>query len=114
MATNVLSWGVALDKGFEPSEYPYTIDKVPLGEYEAILDFKIWAKKVMGICCYFTQVVSGKKFQLTVYCKGRTGAYKIIEGCGIDFTSCPIGTAYKIKVGANEKKKIVFEKAALI
>lgn len=113
MTTNVLSWSVALDKGFEPSEYPYAFDKVAFGEYEAILDFKIWAKKVMGICCYFTQVASGKKFQLTVYCKGRTGAYKI-GNCDIDFTSCPIGTAYRIKVGADQRKKIVFENAILV
>lgn len=50
MECNVLSWNVALEKGYEPRLYPYATEYVPLGEYEAVLDFKIWAKKAMAIC----------------------------------------------------------------
>ncbi|SRR6266496_953242 len=113
MAGNVLSWGVALKKGFEPGLYPYTFNEIPLGEYEAVLDCKIWAKTIMGINCYFTHVLSGKKFQLTVYCKHRTGIYKI-EGCGIDFTQCETGRLYQLTVLANDKKTIVFANAVLL
>jgi hypothetical protein len=54
MECNVLSWNVALEKGYEPRIYPYATEDVPLGEYEAVLNFKIWAKKAMAISCYFT------------------------------------------------------------
>jgi hypothetical protein len=113
MAGNVLSWDVALDKGYEPRLYFYTFEDVPLGEYEAILDFKIWAKTIIGISCYFTQAGTGKKFQLTVYCKPGVGVYKI-EGCKIDFAQCPIERLYQISVIANEKKRIVFANARLL
>jgi hypothetical protein len=42
---NVLSWHQALEKGFNPSDYPFQMESVPLGEFPATLDFKIWAKK---------------------------------------------------------------------
>lgn len=111
MTGNVLSWGVALAKGFQPGQYSYT--EVPLGEYEATLDFKIWAKKIMGINCYFTKAVTGQNFQLTVYCKHRTGIYKI-EGCSIDFTQCHTAKTYQVTVFKNEKGKIVFASAKVL
>lgn len=111
MKGNVLSWGVALRKGFQPGMYSYS--EVPLGAYEATLDFKIWAKKIMGINCYFTQSNTGKKFQLTVYCKFKKGLYRI-EGCEIDFVVCPVERVYNIKVFADQKKKTIFAAASLI
>src|SRR5690242_20643718 len=113
MDRNVVSWNVAISKGFEPRLYPYTFEEVPLGEYGAVLDLKIWAKKVMAINCYFTQADTGKKFQLTVYCKHNSGVYKL-EGCDIDFANCPIAKTYRIKVFADQKKKIVFSNAMLM
>jgi len=113
MAGNVLSWGVAINQGYEPRLYPYVGDEIPVGEFNAKLDFKIWAKQVMGICCYFTHEETGIKFQLTVYCKQRTGIYKI-DGCEIDFTQCPVEHIYHICVVANEKKRIIFKNARLI
>jgi hypothetical protein len=92
--------------------YPYAFGEVPLGEYEAVLDFKVWAKKIMAIGCYFTQAITDKKFQLTVYCSG-TGIYRI-KDCPIDFTECPIGRLYRITVDADQKKKIRFVNAALL
>ena|SRR5579885_744459 len=112
MERSVMSWNVAINKGFEPRLYPYTFEDVPLGEYDAVLDAKIWAKKVMGINCYFTQTNTGRKFQLTVYCKHNSGIYKL-EGSSIDFAHCPIGKNYRIKVFADQKKKIIFAGAVL-
>ena len=112
MARNVLSWNVALRNGFQPRLYPYTFGAVPLGEYDAILDFKVWAKKIMAIGCYFTQASTDKKFQLTVYCSG-TGIYRI-KDCPIDFTECPIGRLYRVRVVTDQKKKIIFQGAEMI
>lgn len=84
MESNVLAWNVALEKGYEPRLYSYATADVPLGVYEAALDFKIWAKKAMGIGCYFTQKDTGAKFQITVYLRQTDKAYLLDEG-SVDF-----------------------------
>lgn len=108
---NVLSWGKAIAAGWQPGHYHYAAESVPVGTYEAILDFKIWAKKVMAINCYFTVKRTGQKIQLTVYCQ-QTGRY-MLPGGAIDFTTCPIQTFYLIEVRADQKKKIRFIQALL-
>jgi hypothetical protein len=107
MAGNVMSWKEALKKGYEPRLYPFSFGQVPIGEYNAVLDFKIWAKKIMGINCYFTQADTGIKFQLTVYC-GGIGIYRIGN---VNFANCLTGCSYKIHVLANEKKRMLFQSA---
>jgi hypothetical protein len=109
VTSNVFSWKEAIEKGYEPRLYPFSAEKVPLGEYDASLDFKIWAKNIMAIGCYFTRIKSAEKFQLTVYCKS-TGSYKIENG-NVDFAQCAISCLYRIKVDADEKKRIVFKEA---
>jgi hypothetical protein len=110
MAVNVLSWKKAIGQGLHPGLYRY--DEVPTGEYAAVLDFKIWAKKLMAINCYFTQAETGMKIQMTVYCK-EAGEYKL-EGSEIDFATCPVHRCYHIKVVANQKKKMIFAGALLL
>lgn len=112
MANNVLSWHRALDQGFEPREYKYAAGLVPEGEYDAILDQKIWAKKAIAINCYFTIVTTRQKIQLTVFCKPQTGLYQV-PGSVVDFPSCPLGQIYHVHVKANDKGRVVFQKAAL-
>jgi len=56
-----------LDEGYEPKLFPYKSEQIPSGEYGTKLDFKIWAKKIAGIYCYFTLKDSGTLFQLAVY-----------------------------------------------
>lgn len=112
MESNVLSWGQALEKGYEPRLYPYQAEQIPLGEYEAKLDFKIWAKKIAGICCYFTQQNTGIKFQLTVYRRRSDELYQL-EGGDVDFKICPISSFYHIRVGLNSKGNITFKDAAI-
>ncbi len=111
MESNVLSWLVALQNGYEPKLYPYATNQVPLGEYEAVLDFKIWAKKVMGVCCYFTQKDTGIKFQLTVYRRQKDEQY-IIDESSIDFKVCAVNTVYLISVNLNGKQKALLKNAA--
>jgi hypothetical protein len=97
MAGNVLSWARALRMGYEPRLYHYQPGDVPTSEVEAVLDFKVWAKKVMGINCYFTQVSTNKKFQLTVYLNKEKGNYRLTNG-EVDFSQCPCGALYKLRV----------------
>lgn len=104
MENNVLSWNVALDMGYEPRLYPYIGEAVPLGAFEAVLDFKIWAKKAMGICCYFTQKDTGTKFQLTVFRRQRDKSY-MIDKSVIDFKMCDVNKGYLISVILNGKQK---------
>lgn len=108
MENNVLSWNIALEKGYEPRLYPYATEHIPLGTYEAVLDFKIWAKKAMGISCYFIQKDTGKKFQLTVYRRQRDKLYLLDEGT-IDFKVCPVNEVYTITVELNGKQKIALK-----
>lgn len=109
MAGNVQSWQQAIKAGHEPMLYYYTAWAAPAGELLAVLDFKIWAKKVMAINCYFTEVQTERRFQLTVYC--RYGRYRIND---IDFTSCPVGRVYRIRAGIDTKGRLKFTGAFLM
>lgn len=106
--SNVMSWNPALEIGLEPRNYSYYIKDIPLGEYEAILDFKIWAKKAVGISCYFTRVDTGQKFQLTVFRRQDNRQYTLQE---VDFRSSPIGVTYKLSVAINSKNNIKLSSA---
>ncbi len=97
MGCNVLAWNEALRKGYSPRLYVYTPGRVPTGEFEAVLDYKIWAKKVMAINCYFSQLATGYKFQLTVYFNLSSKGYYINSG-DVDFSSCAIGKVYYLIV----------------
>ena len=110
---NVVTWLQAIEKGYEPRLYSYQIEDVPVGEYDAVLDCKVWANKIMGICCYFTQKCTGKKFQLTVYRRLVDKIYKL-KSSDIDFTECPLNCAYHIRVSIHEKGRAVFEEVSLV
>jgi hypothetical protein len=109
MENNVMSWNQALRAGHNPSEYPFIATLVPTGQFEAMLDFKIWAKKTMGICCYFTQQSSGRKFQLTVYRRKEDERY-MLDGCEIDFATCETEMDYILSV-IDARGKISFANA---
>jgi len=97
MESNVLSWNVAIELGYEPRAYPFTSALIPLGEYEVRLYFKIWAKKATGISCFFTQINTNTKFQLTVYRRQKDKVYMLNEN-DIDFKFCSINKVYIIGV----------------
>ncbi len=113
MESNVLSWNTALERGYEPKLYPYTVDHIPIGEYMATLDFKIWAKKAMAVCCYFTQADSGRKFQLTVFRRQKDKLYALNES-NLDFKFCNSNCLYNVSVSLKENGKVVFKNAAFI
>ncbi|MBB6108694.1 hypothetical protein SAMN05421821_10271 [Mucilaginibacter lappiensis] len=62
----VLGFKPALEAGFEPRNYSWSPDVVPVGEYEATLDFMIWSKKHVAVDCYLT-TGHGKQIRLTAY-----------------------------------------------
>ncbi len=106
----MISWNIALEKGYEPRLYPYTAEHIPVGEYEAILNFKIWAKKAVGISCYFTQKETGVKFQVTVFRRQTDRLYRLNKN-DIDFTTCDINSIYKITVVINNISRAIFKNA---
>jgi len=110
---NVESWKTAVEMGLDPRAYTYAPDKVPTEEIEAVLDCKIWAKQTMGIGCYFTEIGTGCKFVLTVYRSNKDGEYKV-RNCPIDFTDCPIGEKYALKVALNGHGNPYIQAAAQI
>lgn len=113
MESNVLSWQQALREGCEPRNYPYATNEVPLGKFNARLDFKIWGKKAIGISCYFTCMESGKNFQLTVYRQHDDHSYRLDNGT-VDFKTCPTPGIYRIETGINGKGNIRFISAGFI
>ncbi|MGN7820658.1 hypothetical protein ACTJJB_11030 [Chitinophaga sp. 22536] len=97
MENNVLAWGKALEIGLRPKDYPYESKMIPTGLVVARLDFKIWAKKVMGINGYFSQE-GGLRFQLTVFLNKRLRNYTL-NSESLDFAFCPVDYRYELKIG---------------
>jgi hypothetical protein len=113
MDRNVLSFRAALDKGYEPRLYSYDPARIPLGEMDAVLDFKTWSKRIIAINSWFTKRDTGEKFVVTVYCNTRTGHYSI-PGSTVDFGQCPVGCLYRVQVVANGthgKARVLLAKA---
>ncbi|MES2329285.1 MAG: hypothetical protein V4539_06745 [Bacteroidota bacterium] len=108
---NVITWLQSIEKGYEPRNYAYEADAVPIGHYDALLECKVWAKKVSAVCCYFKEGSTGKRFQLTVYNNGGTGYF--LKDCPVDFTKCPVGVMYHIRVSLSAKGLSKFEFAKL-
>lgn len=113
MDRNVYSFNAAISKGYEPKLYSYQADKIPMGSFQAILDFKVWSKRIIAINCYFTKLHSGEKFIITVYCANKTGKYEI-DNSAVDFLTCATARNYLIEIVKNEKQKIRLVKAIII
>ena len=113
MERKVWSFIAAIQYGFEPRSYIYDPKQIPLGEFDAVLDFKIWSKRVMAINGYFTKVTTGEKFTLTIYCDNQFGKY-MIKASPIDFSDCATGQAYRILITMNSKYKPVLSKVDYI
>ena len=109
---NVISWASALHNNFAPGNYTINHNEIPHGKTTAILDCKIWAKKIMGINCYFTATCLDKKFQLTVYCDFKNGTYKV-PGSAINFATCPINNEYDIEIRCGPGNKVVLTNASI-
>lgn len=110
MERNVMSWGVAIAKGHEARLYTYDSMQIPIGEFAAVLDFKIWSKRIIAINCYFTKTDSDERFVVTVNCNNQSGRFQL-PGCDVNFADCAAGIHYRIEIAGNNKEGIVLLKA---
>lgn len=60
---STLSFAQALNLGLQPREYDAV---VPVGEFFATLDFRVWGKSV-NLRCFFTHQETGEKFTLSAF-----------------------------------------------
>ena len=97
--TKVLQFNAALDAGFEPRNYTYKKDEVPLGNYDARLDFMIWSKNGNAINCFFTVFPSGQMISLSVY-KNTDGDF-LLGNLPID--RLDFGSVFHLNVEQNFK-----------
>ncbi len=111
MQRNVTTFGIAIRNGNQPALYTYDVAKIPLGEFEAVLDFKTWSKRIIAINCYFTKVNTLEKFVVTVYHNDRAGNYSV-QGCAVDMSECSTAASYCIAIAKNNKGKIILAKIA--
>lgn len=103
--SNILSWTQAITKGFEPRNYSYKKEDIPIGTYNANLDFMIWAKAASGVTCYFTITDTNQKVILTVYRDRATKEYVLGN---VDFRTVEHNQEYLISIGLNSKNNIKF------
>ncbi|MBB6271898.1 hypothetical protein HDF26_002355 [Pedobacter cryoconitis] len=107
--TTVLEFFPALEAGYEPKNYSYYKEDVPLGNYKAKLDFMLWSKTYMAVNCFFTIIKSGKKISLSVYKKpGEDGLYLAGE---LEVRYVPFGSTLKLVVDANQNGKPILVNA---
>jgi len=112
--TNVLSFNQAISQKFNPREYTYDIDSIPIGILKVKLDFKIYTKNAVGVTCYFSLELTEVKFALTVFrLKSGKREYKL-PNSNIDFKTCATDQLYEIDVVKNSKGNIKIENAKLI
>lgn len=112
MEHNVWSFKTAIRNGCSAHLYSYDPKQIPLGEFEAVLDFKAWSKRIIAINCYFTKLGTGEKFVVTVYCNYQTGKYAV-QGSTVDFSGCATNAVYSIRVCKNDKGRIILFKAEM-
>jgi hypothetical protein len=113
MNSNVMTWKSAVESGLEPRDYPFAAAEIPMGVFEAKLEFKIWAKLENTVSCFFTEVATGRKFQLSVFRRKTDEVYAVAEG-DVDFHTCPADTVYLITVRTNDRDKAVLQRAELV
>lgn len=113
MEHTVWSFKTAIRKGYEPRLYTYNPQQIPLGEFDAVLDFKTWSKRIIAINCYFTKIATKEKFVVTIYCNNHTGKYNI-TGSDVNFADCAVNASYHICIQKNNKGRIFISSAKLI
>jgi len=64
---NVITYRAAISSGYEPRNYSYDKYDIPTGEYDVMLNFMTWAKKLPAIDLYCTLKQTGQKIRLTVF-----------------------------------------------
>lgn len=101
----------ALEAGYEPKNYSFYKEHVPIGNYTAKLDFMLWSKTFMAINCFFTIKDSGKKISLSVYKKAGVDDLYLAGGTEIRFV--PFGSTLYLSVESNLNGKPVLKDAVV-
>lgn len=109
--TTVMAFFPALEAGFEPKNYSFYKEDVPIGTYLAKLDFMLWSKTFMAINCFFTMKDSGKKISLSVYKKAGNDDLYLAGDTEIRYIS--FGTMLQLSVEANQNGKPVLRDAVV-
>ncbi|MFA5575320.1 MAG: hypothetical protein WC994_09770 [Brumimicrobium sp.] len=105
MYHNIISYNEAYySKGFDFSGYTYDFDLIPVGNFNATLNLKLWSKRTPGIDLYFSNNIL--KIILTVYHNKYTDDYTI-DTCLTNFKTCPLNKVYNITIGVNSKGRKV-------
>jgi len=112
MESNVIGWKQIISSDVDLWGYVWQTENIPVGEYEAVMDFKVWAKNVTGIHCYFRIVESDKLIKLTLF-RLKDSSYRLDNG-KVDFRNCPIGAIYWIKTALNGKGNICLQECSLL
>ena len=113
MKCNVYSFKAAIAKRHSPGLYTYDPEQIPLGEIDAMLDFKTWSKRIIAINCYFTKMDITGRFVLTVYCNYQTGKYEV-GGSSVNFSTCATGAVYHLIIGRNNRGKVILLSAEVV
>lgn len=112
--STVYSFVQAIENDCQPKEYPFQDEYLREGTFIANLDFKIWSKNQMAIQCYFIDVETQQKFQLSVYRQPSPLSNYFLKDCDLDFKECPIGVEYEITIWVNSKGNYRFTHAKLL
>lgn len=107
--TTVMGFFPALEAGYEPKNYSFYKQEVPIGNYLAKLDFMLWSKTFMAINCFFTIKDGGKKISLSVYKKAGVDDLYLAGDTEIRFVS--FGTMLLLSVESNQNGKPVLKDA---
>lgn len=95
----VTGFKLALEAGFQPQNYSWSSEVVPVGEYEATLDFMIWSKQLVAIDCFFTTVSDSRKIRLTAF-RNQSEDY-MVGGFAVPYLR--LGTRLIVNVVLNNK-----------
>lgn len=105
-----LSFNKALEMGKEPRDYNW---KVPAGDYEGVLDFRVWGKSV-NVQCFFT-FVSGEKYILSAF-RTRDEEKYSPKDQSLDFSSKENleGERFRLSITVNNKGRTAWNKASMV
>lgn len=104
-----LTYDQAVEMGLEPRDYAY--DPV-IGEFEAVLDFKVWGKSV-NLQCFFTVPETGERFRVSAF--REDGKHYTPKDGEIDFSEEELeGGLYLLTIGKNKKGRAAWLAAELL
>lgn len=109
------SYKGALDAGFEPKTYSW--EDVPIGTWQARLDFKVWSNKTSSGClgCYFTSLVDGQQYLLSAFRPYRSTSRRYSPtDDSIDFSERGLdGQIFLLEIAKGKNGKIKWLSAKL-